>query len=185
MVFNGLTWGFIDLYTNILAVSVNWVFSPFMAYLYCENDDKNQWMVPWVPLFWRTNPLEKFHPQIIINTNKYPKFVGTFNILQGRDPCINNWIVDNLISWGSAVFFAHHFLLDLRCFCFGRGWVVKQPCFWGIHLPQPQVAETQSRHCFQIAGFGCFPQGAASTRASDWLWGNQPIYPWWTPFHSW
>lgn len=50
------------------------------------------------------------------------------------------------------------------CFCFGRGWVVKQPCFWGIHLPQPQVAETQSRHCFQIAGFGCFPQGAASTR---------------------
>ena len=57
--FNGLTWGFIDLYTNILAVSVNWVFSPFMAYLYCENDDKNQWMVPWVTPILKDKPSGK------------------------------------------------------------------------------------------------------------------------------
>ena len=45
----------------------------------------------------------------------------------------------------------------------------------------PQVTETKSRHCFQIAGFGCFPQSAASATLVSWsdrLWYHEHSPSW-------
>ena len=165
--------------TFILAVSVNLVFSPFMAYLYYSILQK-WWQKPVDGTL--STPILKDKPTsgTIPSPNHHtkPGFLGGrlwyLDILQGRDPCINSWIVDNFISWGSAFFWHNIFCLisDVSVSVVAGSW--NSHVFEASICHSPKWQKPNPGTAFKLPALAAshkVPPRPANAR--DWLWGNQ------------